>query len=253
MNNSSPSNEDLQKSHAPSTIRERLETGTKHSYLKDFVYGAIDGSVTTFAVVSGVVGAGLSSNVIIVLGLANLLADGFSMAVGNFLGTRTEEQFKEKIRKAEEGHIRDVPEGEKEEIRQIFASKGFAGEDLERAVQIITSNQKQWVDTMIQEEFGLALNGPSPVKAALLTFVSFITVGSLSLMVFLYEWMGATRVEHAFFVSAAMTGLAFFIVGAMKGKLVGQRWYLSGLETLSVGAIASSLAYGVGAFLKSIV
>ena len=73
-------------STAPRRSASDLELGVRHSYLKDFVYGAIDGAVTTFAVVSGVAGAGLSAGVIIVLGLANLVGDGFSMAASNFLG-----------------------------------------------------------------------------------------------------------------------------------------------------------------------
>ncbi len=251
--NSSTPSEDLKTLHSPKAIRERLESGIRHSYLKDFVYGAIDGAVTTFAVVSGVAGAGLSSSVIIILGLANLLADGFSMAVSNFLGTRAEDQLRDRIRRREEQHIRDIPEGEQEEIRQIFAAKGFSGQDLEKVVEIITADRKRWVDTMLQEEFGLALNGPSPWRAAFATFVAFITVGSVSLIVFLFEWLTRTSVSHAFLISAAMTGAAFFTVGAMKGKFVEQKWYLSGLETLLVGASASALAYGVGALLKSLI
>lgn len=253
MNEQTPPSEDLRSLHSPAAIRERLEAGVSHSYLKDFVYGAIDGAVTTFAVVSGVAGAGLPSSVIIILGLANLIADGFSMAVSNFLGTRAEEQLRQRIRRREEQHIRDIPEGEQEEIRQIFAAKGFSGEDLERAVQIITADRKQWVDTMLQEEFGLPLTGPSPWRAAIATFMAFLLVGSLSLVVFLYEWIAHTTVPNAFAVSAAMTGAAFFAVGAMKGTFVEQKWFVSGLETLCVGATASALAYGVGALLKSLI
>lgn len=253
MKKSEKYEESLTKSHSPAAVRERLEAGAKDNYLKDFVYGAIDGTVTTFAVVSGVVGAGLSNKVIIILGLANLLADGFSMAASNFLGSRAEDQLKERIRREEEKHIRDVPEGEREEIKQIFASKGFQGTDLERVVEVITSDRKQWVDTMVQEEFGLPLNKPSPVKAALSTFFAFLAVGALPLLAFIFEFVSGVRLAHPFFISALMTGCAFFIVGAMKGKFVGEKWYLSGLETLFVGAIASVIAYGVGVFLKSIV
>ncbi|MCA9395384.1 MAG: VIT1/CCC1 transporter family protein [Candidatus Omnitrophica bacterium] len=245
--------EDLKTLHSPAAIRERLEAGVTHSYLKDFVYGAIDGAVTTFAVVSGVAGAGLSSSVIIILGLANLIADGFSMAVSNFLGTRAEEQLRERIRRREEQHIRDIPEGEQEEIRQIFAAKGFQGKDLERAVQIITADPKQWIDTMLQEEFGLPLVGPSPWRAALATFAAFVLVGSVSLMVFIYQWLSGASVPYAFALSSVMTGAAFFAVGAMKGHFVEQKWYMSGLETLLVGATASALAYGVGALLKTVI
>ena len=78
----------LKQDHSPHAIRCRLEAGPQHSYVRDYVYGAIDGAVTTFAIVAGVAGAQLSGGVVVVLGLANLLGDGFSMAVSNYLGTR---------------------------------------------------------------------------------------------------------------------------------------------------------------------
>jgi len=98
---------EIKATHTPEAIRKRLLYGPEHSYLRDFVYGAIDGAVTTFAVVCGVAGAGLSTEVVIILGIANLIADGFSMAVGNLLGTRADQQLREKAQKMEELH----PEG----------------------------------------------------------------------------------------------------------------------------------------------
>ena len=244
---------DLIHSHTPGAIRRRLQLGVQHSYLKDFIYGAIDGAVTTFAVVAGVVGAELSSKVIIILGLANLFADGFSMAVSNFLGTRAEEQQRQKARREEENHIQEIPEGEREEIRQIFASKGFSGQELEHVVEVITSDRKQWVDTMIQEELGLALSGPSPWKAAGSTFLAFLLVGSLPLVVFIYDIVSGYPVPQPFLWSSVMTAGAFFIVGALKGRFVGQKWYLSGAETFLVGTAAAAIAYGIGVLLKSVV
>lgn len=73
-------------------IRERLSQPPKRSHLRDFIYGGIDGAVTTFAVVAGVAGAGLSATVVIILGVANLIANGFSMAVSNYAATRAELQ-----------------------------------------------------------------------------------------------------------------------------------------------------------------
>ena len=113
----------LEHSRAPEAIARRLKAKPTHSYLRDFVYGAIDGIVTTFAVVAGVAGARLSTAIVVILGLANLVADGFSMAVGNFLATQAERQLKDKARAMEQKHIETVPEGEKEEIRQIFSGK----------------------------------------------------------------------------------------------------------------------------------
>ena len=92
----------LRDMHTPDRVSQRLEEGTPQSYLKDLVYGGIDGTITTFAVVAGVVGADLSAGIVVILGLANLIADGFSMAVSNFLGTRAEQQFLHMIRNDEE-------------------------------------------------------------------------------------------------------------------------------------------------------
>ena len=83
--------EDLHALHTPDRVSERLEEGAPRSYLKDLVYGGIDGTITTFAVVSGVVGANLDTGIVVILGLANLLADGLSMGVGNYLSIRSHE------------------------------------------------------------------------------------------------------------------------------------------------------------------
>ena len=245
-------NNNLEHSHDTADIVERINSKTNHSYLRDFVYGAIDGTVTTFAVVSGVAGAGLDSRIVIILGLANLIGDGFSMAASNYLGTRTDEQLREKARAMEKRHIKEAPEGEREEIRQIFANKGFEGEDLERAVEIITSNEKRWIDAMLVDELGLSLESPSPIKAAATTFVAFCVVGMLPLLAFIYGYFVPTDNNNLYLLSTIITGFAFFLVGATKSVFVEQRWTWAGLETLTVGGIAAGLAYLVGLMLKGI-
>lgn len=237
-------------SHSPEAIRERLSGERGQSYLKDFIYGAIDGAVTTFAVVASVAAAGLSSGIIILMGLANLLADGFSMAAGNFLGTRAEIQARERRRRAEELEIESHPEGEREEIRQIFAAKGFEGEVLEQVVQVITSDKERWVDTMLTEEFDMALTNPSAWKAAGVTYLAFIVVGFIPLLTFVAELLAPGSVRHPFAVASVLTGAAFFVVGALKSRFVGKSWFREGCETLGVGALAAAIAYGIGLLLK---
>lgn len=237
--------------HSADAIRQRLAEGTSHSYLKDFVYGAIDGTVTTFAVVSGVAGAELSPNIVLILGTANLVGDGFSMAAGNYLGTRAERQQRERLRRVEERHIDLVPAGEREEIRQIFEAQGFAGQDLQRAVDVITSDRERWVQTMLKEEYGLAGTGPSAIRAATTTFVAFLVVGALPLLPFAAN--PAATVTAPFAWSTGLTGVAFFLTGAIKSRFVDESWALAGVTTLFVGTSAAGLAYIIGALLAQLI
>jgi len=241
------------KDHSPEAVARRLSEPPKQVYVKDFVYGGIDGSVTTFAVVSGVAGAGLSSVVIIVLGLSNIIADGFSMAISNYLGTKAENQYVEQERKEELEEIKANPEGEREEIRQIYAKKGFTGDALEHIVTVISSDREQWIDTMIIEEHGLSLEPTNAGTAALVTFSAFLGLGLLPLLPFLINWWKADAFSHPFFISTCITMLAFFVVGAFKGRFVKHSWYRSGLETFCVGGAAALLAYGVGLMLRGLV
>jgi VIT1/CCC1 family predicted Fe2+/Mn2+ transporter len=242
----------LAKDHTPRAVSRRLGQRPSPSYLHDFIYGAVDGAVTTFAVVAGVAGAGLDEAVVIILGGANLLADGFSMAASNFLGSRAERQRREHALREEQLHIALVPEGEREEIRQIYAAKGFEGQDLERVVEVITSDRELWAQTMLKEELGFAAFEPNEYRAALTTLAAFLTVGFLPLLVYVYDLAAPGDVADPFLWSAALTGVAFLVVGALKSRFVDQAWWRSALETLAVGGLAAALAYAAGAILGNV-
>lgn len=241
------------ESHTPEAIRARLSGGPSFSYLRDFIYGAIDGAVTTFAVVAGSQGAGLSPGIVIVLGVANLLGDGLSMAAGNFLGTRAEREQLDQARRQEHSHIDIHPEGEREEVRQIFAAKGISGPALDEVVDAVTNERHRWVETMLREEHGLQPNPRSPIRAALSTLAAFIVVGTIPLLPYLFDMITSRDAKGDFVSSALLTALAFFGVGAAKSRFVDQRWHLAGLETLLVGGAAAAVAYGTGVMLKGVV
>lgn len=238
--------------HTPEAVRARLLAPSAHRYLRDFIYGAIDGGVTTFAVVAGVAGARLPTAVVLVLGFANVVADGFSMAVSNFLGTRAERQMIMRARHTEELHIQRVPEGEREEVRQIYAGKGFAGDDLERAVAVITEDRERWIETMLRDELGLPEAAPSPWRAAAATFGAFVVTGLVPLLAFGVELLTGPGHLNPFVWSSILTALVFFTIGAAKGQLVGQLWYLSGAETLAIGGGAALLAYAFALALRGL-
>lgn len=236
----------LEHEHTPEAISERLAKGAKHNYLRDFVYGGIDGAVTTFAVVAGTIGANLATRIVLILGAANLIADGFSMAASNFLGTRAERDDYDRIAKLEAKHIDLDPEGEREEIRQIYFSKGFQGADLESIVGIISADRERWIQTMLVEEYGLPREVRSEWMAALSTFTAFAICGSVPLLPFVF---GANA---AFSTSAGLTGLVFFLIGSAKARWSTVPWWRSGFVTFVIGCIAASLAFFAGMILKGL-
>lgn len=232
-----------------------MNTGNKDStskYLPDFVYGGIDGSVTTFAIVAGVTGASLSPSIVLILGFANLFADGFSMAVSNYLSTKSKKEYADKIRKSEEDSIANIPEEETQEIREIFSEKGFTGRQLDDAVEIITSNQDVWVDTMMKDEFGIVEDQTSAFKSALVTFISFNLIGFIPLLAYVLSYFSDSFRINTFLISIILTSIAFFLVGSIKGRIVGRRWVMSGIETLLIGGAAAIIAYYVGYLLRGL-
>lgn len=236
----------IEHGHHPGEIADRLARGPNASYLRDAVYGGIDGAVTTFAVVAGVVGAQMSAKVVLILGIANLIADGFSMAAANFTGTRAEVEEQMVIREMEGRHIDHVPEGEREEVRQIFAAKGFEGKLLEDVVDVITSDRERWIDTMLSEEHGLPRISREPLRAAAVTFVAFFLCGAVPLIPFLLF------LPNSFPISIAMTGVVFFLIGSLKSRWSPGAWWRSGQETLVIGLAAAGTAYIIGDILKNV-
>jgi VIT1/CCC1 family predicted Fe2+/Mn2+ transporter len=223
--------------------------------LGDFVYGATDGAVTTFAVVAGVVGASLSPSIVLILGFANLLADGFSMAVGNYLGAKAQREYIEKARKREEWEIDHMVEQERQEIRDIYAKKGFKDEILDEIVRIITSRRKIWVDTMMKEELGLIEDDRRPIDTAVTTFAAFNAVGLIPLLPFVAMFVANAPPSSStvFAFSVIFTAIAFFAIGLVKGKVVEKPLLRSAFSTLLVGGIAAVVAYVVGYLLNLVV
>jgi len=237
----------LEHGHHPREIAKRLAAGPRVSYIRDWVYGGIDGTVTTFAVVAGVVGADLSTKALLILGAANLFADGFSMAAANFSGTKAEIEEYEVVRRMEERHVEFAPDGEREEIRQIFRAKGFEGEALESAVNVITDKRERWIETMMTEEHGLPPISRSPGRAALTTFLAFLACGSIPLIPFV---LGLPATVEA---STLMTGLTFFSIGSMRSRWSPAPWWRAGLETFAIGISAAAMAYAVGLILSRLI
>ena len=237
----------------------RIHGGSNHGflnrfqdYLGEFVYGGIDGSVTTFAVVAGAVGASLDSSIIIILGFANLFADGFSMSVGSYLSSKSEKDNYEKHKKIEYWEVDNIPETEKEEVRQIYREMGFEGELLEKVVAVIISDRDRWVDVMMKNELNMMEASKSPLAMSVVTFGSFILVGFIPLVLYVWDFFFGFK-GNLFLSTCLLTSLGFMVVGFLKTYVTETSRIKGILETLVLGAVAAAVAYFVGDILENII
>lgn len=240
---------DLKEEHRPDKVRQRISATGGQSPLSDAVLGASDGIITTFAVVAGSAGGQFPTSVVIVLGMANLIADGFSMAVSNYLSARSRREEIDKAREDESWQIDSYPLGEFREVREIFARKGFRGATLDRIVEVITRNRDVWIDTMLEEELNLQKVTESPRRAAGVTFAAFVIFGSIPLIPFLVPLF---PLRHLFLISSGLSAAAFAMLGVWKGVMLHRPPARSGFQTFAIGSIAAVLAYGVGVVLHSL-
>ncbi|MEX2578640.1 MAG: VIT1/CCC1 transporter family protein [Verrucomicrobiales bacterium] len=220
-------------------------------YLKSFVYGGLDGTITTFAVVAGVAGASLSANVILILGFANLVADGVAMAFGDFLSTRAERQYQAAERTREEWELEHFPDGEKQELIEVYREKGLSEADAATMVDILSRHPGVMVDTMMVEELGILEETESPLANALVTFASFVFFGFIPLLIFVVRHLTGIDVDGLLW-ACALTGATLFGLGAIKGRVSLGRWWVSGIEMLLIGGIAAVTAFFVGRALESL-
>ena len=242
----------------PATSRKAHDSAPEHhlreqgQYVKSVIYGGLDGLITTFAVVAGVEGASLSPGVVLILGSANLLADGLSMAIGDFLSTRSEQEYSRAERQREAWEVEHYPQGEKRELVEIYKAKGLSGEEAGAIVDIMARHKEAWVDIMMVEELGIFQNEESPLKNAVATFSSFSVFGLVPLLLPLAGLLWPSLKAASFELSCLLTGVTLFTLGALKTRLTLRRWWKSGLEMLLVGGVAAAAAYGVGVALAGL-
>lgn len=226
--------------------------GAGSQYLGEMVYGGLDGIITTFAVVSGVAGAQLGTPVILILGLANLLADGFSMATGAYLSSKSEHEYYRKEWEREAWEVKHFPDGERAELQEVYISRGYSNEEAAQLVEIQSRNPERWVKAMMIDELGMMEDETNPLINGLVTFGSFVIAGAVPLAVYLIGLAFPISPDMAFPISIASSGLALFALGATKVLVTKLNPIRSGLEMLVVGGLAAGVAYVVGALLKGI-
>lgn len=221
-------------------------------YLGDFVYGGLDGIVTTFAVVSGVAGAQLSASIILILGVANLLADGFSMATGAYLSAKSKREYYNREALRQQQQIERTPATQRETLHTLYMEQGYSATEAEALVEVNTRHTPQWVRTMMIESLGMMEENSNPVWNAVATFVAFVIAGAVPLLVYLLGLVVPIAADTSFTAAILLSGVALFALGAAKVLVTRLNPIRSGLEMLVVGGAAAAVAYIVGALLKNI-
>lgn len=238
--------------HSQKSLKAEENHSLAGQYIKSLIYGGLDGIITTFAVVAGVAGAALSPAVVLIMGMSNLIADGLSMAIGDYLSTKAEIEFQQAERQREAWEVESYPEGEKLELIELYVTKGLSEEDAKTVTEIISKNKETWIDIMMVEELGIIQEEESPLKNALVTFASFLFFGFVPVVTYVIARFIPSLKLNTFALSALLTSLTLFVLGALKVKVTGKNWFKSGLEMLLVGGLAAGAAYAVGIVLGGI-
>jgi VIT1/CCC1 family predicted Fe2+/Mn2+ transporter len=228
-----------------------MDSDKLKSYISDFVYGGTDGTVTTFAVVSGVAGAALAPSIVIILGLANLLADGFSMGASSFLASRADRENEQRIKQREKLLIEKEPALQKTILKQSLSDREFPPALLNKIIDHLTKQKKTFLSAILAHKYNLhATNNKSPASSALMTFLAFILIGSIPLLPYLISLF--YPLSNLFMLSIIFTTLAFIVIGVVKGYVVEMSKTRSTLELLLVGWLAAGISYGIGFLLRGL-
>lgn len=222
------------------------------TYLGSMVYGGLDGIITTFAVVSGVAGAQLGAQVILILGIGNLLADGFSMGTGDYLSTKSEREYYDREARRLSREIERAPDQQRAALRALYLQHGYTEPEAEQMVTLQTRSSQRWVNAIMIEELGLTKETTSPIYNAFATFIAFVLAGSLPLLVYLIGLLTPITATTAFTISVVLSAVALFSLGVAKVFVTRLNALRSGVEMLLVGGLAALVAYVIGALLKNI-
>lgn len=214
-------------------------------WIRDATLGANDGLVSILTLLAGVAGA-TTGRVVLLAGIAGLVAGAISMGVGAYVSAKAYRAFYRKELAREIAEMRDLPDIEREEIRDIYRARGFEGEELEMVVRRITGNPRVWLKVMMQEELGLSAQFGRPLQAALVVFVAFIAGGVFPIVPFTF-----LEGNTALLVSFGFTALALLAAGAIRSRFTGERPARAGLELVLMAAIGVGAANGIGRLLAA--
>lgn len=238
----------MNEAGAGSAVIEESWHSPRGRAVREVVFGMHDGLITTIGFLSGVNAASASLRVIVISGLAEAFAQTLSMGFGAYLSTKSEREFYQREIARERLEIETAPEKERDEMRQIYRSKGFPEDEVEMVVARVTANKELWLKEMMMEELGLIERRfDDPLKVGLLIGASSFVGAFLPILPYFF-----LELRWAFTASVAMAAVALFATGAGKTLLTKKAWWSSGLEMVGIGLLVTVAGYGIGHFLSAL-
>ena len=229
--------------HPGPVTEQNTAAGGKSGALRAGIFGLNDGLVSNLSLIFGVAGAGVSNHVVIIAGIAGLLAGAFSMGAGEYVSMRVQREVFERLIHLEAHEIGSDPEAERLELAELYVHKGLPRDLSDQLATELMKDPEVALETHAREELGLDPREGlgSPFAAAGSSFVTFALGAFVPLLPFL-----VSSGTPAVVASAILSGIALFAVGAAMSYLTGRPWLLSGSRMLAVGAAAAGVTYLVG-------
>jgi VIT1/CCC1 family predicted Fe2+/Mn2+ transporter len=225
---------------------DRVDPHRRGAKSAEIILGAQDGLVNVLGVVLGVAAATHDAKVVLAAGAAAAIAESASMAAVAFTSSRAQAHYFESERERERRHVKHSPTVEREEVRALYAAKGFEGELLDRIVDRITADPEVWVALMMAEEHHLA---PVSMRRSL---AAAAIVGAASLLGSILPLVpfGLLAVRPATLGAVVLAALALFTIGALKARATVGSWLREGLTLAGIGMVSAGLGWGVGLLFR---
>lgn len=217
--------------------------GDSRQYMRDVILGVNDGLVSTFLLVSAVVGGGLDATQVLLTAVAGALAGMISMSIGEYLATKSQDEVFDAEIALEKIHLRDHRQHEKDQLSDMLSDMGLVGDDLDTVVDIIDASDEAMLNMHAALEFGVVdTERRNPYAAAVASGILFLA-GALPSVIPFAIWDNTTT---AILMAAVFSGIGLFLVGAIKTLHTKKNWLLSGTENLILGLAAGILSFYVG-------
>lgn len=210
--------------------------------VKDIVIGMSDGLTVPFALAAGLSGAVDSNSVVLIAGIAEIVAGSIAMGLGGYLAGRTEQDHYRSELQRERGEVEDVPEREREEVREVLQAYGVAPALAATVAEDLAKDKGKWVDFMMRFELGLERPDPRRAGQSAVTIaLSYALGGALPLVAYVFT----SGPREGLLISCAITLVALLVFGWAKSKATGRPPFQGALRTAFIGAIAAGAAYGI--------